>query len=302
MTDGFRYDLSGKWFKGNVHLHTNVSDGRQTPQEAAAAYAAAGYDFIALTDHNVASDASTMESKWPLLVIDGVEINGTDLAGTDYHAACLGTFRGLPVESGFVAMLESLRAQDGVLILAHPRLMYHSADEVLRYRFDGVEVYNQLGAPRGRPDGEYHWDVMLEHDPDTLAFAVDDAHQCGDDLDAEPGTTSWRGGWIVVNAPERTQGALLAAIKTGNFYSSCGPSIHSIDLADGKVVLHTSPVRRAWLLGSGWVGSCVVRPDYSPFTEASFDLPESTGLIRIQIEDERGRKAWTNTLFAAHAD
>ena len=38
-------------FKGDMHLHTNRSDGADEPFAAACAYRAAGYDFIAVTDH-----------------------------------------------------------------------------------------------------------------------------------------------------------------------------------------------------------------------------------------------------------
>ena len=38
-------------YKGDTHLHTACSDGKGTPFEVACAYRAAGYDFIAVTDH-----------------------------------------------------------------------------------------------------------------------------------------------------------------------------------------------------------------------------------------------------------
>ncbi|MBW6486243.1 MAG: PHP domain-containing protein [Syntrophobacterales bacterium] len=38
--------------KGCLHTHTTCSDGELSPQEAAAAYEAKGYDFIAFTDHD----------------------------------------------------------------------------------------------------------------------------------------------------------------------------------------------------------------------------------------------------------
>ena len=38
-------------YKGDVHLHTKRSDGMDEPFDAACAYRAAGYDFIAVTDH-----------------------------------------------------------------------------------------------------------------------------------------------------------------------------------------------------------------------------------------------------------
>ena len=43
----------GPWLKGQLHLHTTNSDGDEVPREAIADYERRGYDFIALTDHNV---------------------------------------------------------------------------------------------------------------------------------------------------------------------------------------------------------------------------------------------------------
>ena len=39
-------------FKGDTHLHTDRSDGEGSPFEVGCAYRAAGYDFIAITDHH----------------------------------------------------------------------------------------------------------------------------------------------------------------------------------------------------------------------------------------------------------
>lgn len=41
-----------KVFKGDTHLHSCRSDGKGTPFEVACAYRAAGFDFIAITDHH----------------------------------------------------------------------------------------------------------------------------------------------------------------------------------------------------------------------------------------------------------
>lgn len=38
-------------YKGDTHLHTNRSDGRNEPFDMACIYRAAGYDFMAVTDH-----------------------------------------------------------------------------------------------------------------------------------------------------------------------------------------------------------------------------------------------------------
>ena len=41
-----------RWYHGMMHMHTLWSDGRALPEQCAAAYKDAGYDFIAFTDHN----------------------------------------------------------------------------------------------------------------------------------------------------------------------------------------------------------------------------------------------------------
>ena len=41
-----------RWYRGMMHMHTLWSDGRALPEQCAAAYKDAGYDFISITDHN----------------------------------------------------------------------------------------------------------------------------------------------------------------------------------------------------------------------------------------------------------
>lgn len=42
-----------RWWRGNLHTHTFWSDGRAFPEEAIAWYRDHGYNFLALSDHNV---------------------------------------------------------------------------------------------------------------------------------------------------------------------------------------------------------------------------------------------------------
>lgn len=44
---------AARWYKGNVHTHSLWSDGDELPELAADWYKARGYDFLALSDHNV---------------------------------------------------------------------------------------------------------------------------------------------------------------------------------------------------------------------------------------------------------
>ena len=40
------------WFKGNLHTHTNKSDGDSSPETVVDWYIGNKYDFLVLSDHN----------------------------------------------------------------------------------------------------------------------------------------------------------------------------------------------------------------------------------------------------------
>ena len=98
----FRYEPSGQWFKGNVHLHSTASDGGMGFAEIAELYASAGYDFLFRTDHWVPSATTEDRGTYPLLWLDGVELDGQDHTGAYFHVVCLGPVKGISRENGFV--------------------------------------------------------------------------------------------------------------------------------------------------------------------------------------------------------
>lgn len=44
---------STRWYRGQMHMHSYWSDGNAFPEQAVAMYVEAGFNFLALTDHNV---------------------------------------------------------------------------------------------------------------------------------------------------------------------------------------------------------------------------------------------------------
>ena len=65
----------GRWYRGNLHMHTYWSDGRALPEQAIDTYKRLGYDFIGLSDHNVFADDAACwravedkEKGWPPVV------------------------------------------------------------------------------------------------------------------------------------------------------------------------------------------------------------------------------------------
>jgi len=68
------------WYKGNLHTHTLWSDGDGFPEMAADWYKSHGYDFLALSDHNVLS----VGEKW--MALREVQKRGGDIAVRNYRA------------------------------------------------------------------------------------------------------------------------------------------------------------------------------------------------------------------------
>jgi hypothetical protein len=125
---------------GILHVHTNRSDGRSSPDEVAAAAARAGLRFLVFTDHGDATrqpDPPTYRSG--VLCLDGVEISTT---GGHYVALDMPASP-YPLGGEARDVVEDVRRLGGFGIAAHP----DSPKPELRWRewdapFDGIELLN----------------------------------------------------------------------------------------------------------------------------------------------------------------
>lgn len=119
FTDMFGNDR----LKVGLHMHTTRSDGKKTPEEAAAVYAAAGFDAIAITDHWKWTPSGTLGG---LRVISGAEYN---VGGSDpcvgigiYHILALGCANEPAVseDQSPAEIAGAIHAEGGIAVLAHP--------------------------------------------------------------------------------------------------------------------------------------------------------------------------------------
>ncbi len=89
----------------------------------------------------------------------------------------------------------------------------------------------------------------------------------------------------------------MAAIRAGNFYSTCGPEFHDIAHEGDRVTIKTSPVQFVRLVGPAYLGTRVGSFDGPLLSEASFTIPQEWPYAVLEIEDNQRRRAWTNPLF-----
>jgi hypothetical protein len=159
----------------------------------------------------------------------------------------------------------------------------------MRHKFHGIEIYNHASQCEiGKGYATTYWDTLLENKPNLLGFAVDDAH-------FTPGEPFWKGGWVMVNAPECTKKDILKSLFNGNFYSTQGPMFESIQLDGNKIFVSTSPVKYIRLIGPKSLGKWIVSKGNGI---REFEIPSDWTYARLEIEDENGKRAWSNSLFS----
>ena len=57
------FQKEGNFLKGNLHCHTTLSDGTGSPASTIRHYANAGYDFLAITDHEHFNNNSYLDDE-----------------------------------------------------------------------------------------------------------------------------------------------------------------------------------------------------------------------------------------------
>ncbi len=67
---------NGKLYKANLHCHTKVSDGRNTPAEMKEYYKSRGYQVLAITDHELLVDHTDLDDNG-FITLTGYEYKRT---------------------------------------------------------------------------------------------------------------------------------------------------------------------------------------------------------------------------------
>ena len=297
------FNSNGCWLKGNLHSHTTVSDGVYTPEDMAVDYRAHGYDFISMTDHNVfvVHDIPTAQD---LLLLPGVEqdlaysrfncihVVGTGAAGktqTDYPCR-----KYAPEEMTDQQLIDMMVADGQFVVLAHPCWSRMEPEEIAALKgYHAIEVFNR-GAENlchaGR--GDIYWDLLLRRGYRILGVASDDTHKKHDAF----------GGWIMVNAKEKTHAAIMEALFAGQFYASSGPEILDFGLDGDKAYVRCSGCREIHFVTWPPRGASHFAAEGEVMTEDVYSLKGGEKYLRIECIDHQGRGAWTNPIFFEEND
>ena len=305
---------NGKFYKGNLHCHTTISDGVLSPEETIREYASKGYDFIALTDHLI-YNALTKIGNEPMLVIPGTELHcsrfpkpmGDDCIAATHHMVCLDMGKNHPGTpfaqsevipetkcadslSSFRQMQELVKDRRMAVIYCHPVWSRIELEDLLQLDgFMAMEIFNAESDTCGDVAGTtVYWDSLLRRNRKVFGVATDDCHQL----------FNIGKGWIQVKSEELTHEAIMENFMQGNFYASNGPEIYDFYIEDGYLYVECSPCRMIHMTCFDKPGKTAFEKDGTLITSATIPInPESLKYIRVMCEDAEGHCAWTNPIF-----
>lgn len=223
------------WYAGDLHAHSGHSDGRALSLSKAAtptpahrvfdAAAAAGLDFVLLSDHNTASHWLDVDRLQPyydsLLLLHGREVttyrgHANTVGETAFHE-----FRLPRPDATPAGLLATIRASGAFISINHPLRPddetcmgcgwnVDSAETI--GEVDGVEVVN--GALRdGSLDGWPFWARLLNRGHRLIAVGGSDEHTVDAPLDQNLGTPA-----TIVYARELSEAGIVDGLKSGRVY------------------------------------------------------------------------------------
>lgn len=325
---------TGKFYKANLHCHTDASDGRLSAEEIKKRYRALGYSAVCYTDHEILVPHPELCDE-NFVALHGYEISIKQdldqpsgyfrplyhfnlIAGSQEQINMPKFFRDQPSSFGRSAELR-LRAKN-----------YEELIERTEYNKTWINRYLKDVAARGFLVNYNHpqWSLQTASDylglqnvhsievingtcrylNDNTSIHFEQMLRAGMRVCPTAGDDTHKPedigfGWTMLKAPELSYNALIAAYRQGHCYVSEGPEIYSLVIYNGKIRIRTSPAAAILLLGEGRYGKMkTFETDRETETEFEY-LPEKTGAyFRLEVVDAHGKRAFTNAYFQSETE
>ncbi len=320
---------SGRFYKVNLHCHTTVSDGKQTPEEIKETYKALGYSAVCYTDHEVLIDHSDLTDS-DFIALNGYEIaiksdlnlstgKGEGLFMPVYHFCFISKqsdnlimpklFKNNPSFPGAAKEWVQKCAYDEIIDSVYYYDKAWLSDYLLTVSENGFFVnYNhpewslQTVADVAELKGIHSIEVANNgafENNDNTTIHYSQLLRAGMKVfptgsDDNHSLKSVGGAWTMLKAEELSYGALIDAYSRGDMYASWGPEIYSLILEDEEIKIKTSSAKFLTLLSEGRYVERFA-DNGGGLTEAAFKYtPDKMGrYFRIEVKDAEGNVACT---------
>ncbi len=232
----------GRWYRGDLHAHSEHSDGANTVEEIVEYTRRVGLEYFALTDHNTIShwdELARLNDRAPLL------IPGEEITMYSGHANVWGLddwidFRGTDDEK-VRALVEDANRRGSMFSINHP-------DSPIPWKHDGVRSYQAVevwNAPWRwfNEPALLRWEEHLKRGERMVAVGGSDSHCVPPAKMTQPNGPGEPCTWVYVEGP-LTQRAVLEAVERGHVFISEAPNGPFIEMrgdADGDGVFEALP-------------------------------------------------------------
>ena len=245
-----------KYYRANLHSHSNITDASKTPEEMKEFYKKRGYEILCISDHNVIIDFSYLNEPG-FLMLTGAEFNVNERpfergccksahfnfiakrpdllwqpfryekewnSGPYLDKVEIDHMRQEHSTEAINAMIAEANRRGYLVMYNHPHWSLHSYEDYSGYEgLWAMELSNTGSASCGDDDNGTIYRDLLNRGNRLMPVCADDSHN----------ERTVGGGWIMVGAKELTYESVLSALEKGDFYASTGPQIHSLAL-DGE--------------------------------------------------------------------
>lgn len=320
----------GRFYKANLHSHSTVSDGRQTPERVKELYMQHGYSVYAYTDHHVMVPQHQLTDE-NFLALTGFEfsIHAPDelyktigkvchfnLIALDpdhnkqeiyyknsYEEKNEGKFEydtnyppcKLEYSTENITKIMQMGRELGYFVIYnHPTWSNEHYPEYTNYHgMHAMEICNYSSLMGGYDENNgYIYDDMLRAGERIFCVAADDNHHC----EGGPKPDAY-GGFTMIKADKLEYKTITDALLAGNFYASQGPEIHELWMEDGTVHITCSDAQKIFMTTARRKARLVLAPDGESVNEATFDVEPRDIYVRFTVVDHTGKLAQTNAYF-----
>lgn len=316
-------------YKGNLHCHSTLSDGKLTPEELKDYYKSRGYSILAITDHEHLNNNSYLDDE-NFLTITSCEVAIKELPKestlkNSNMKVCHLNFYAKEQDNDYnffynsiydhfsaherrplfkkpdadvpraygegINTLIKLANDNGFFVsYNHPRWSLENYREYSKY--DGlwaVEIFN-TSCNRG---GLYEYDINVHDDflRDGKRIFVTSGDDNHNKKDDSFGT------FVMVESDKLEYSKIVDALLNGEFYTSTGPTIEKISVDGDFVTVKCSDAKNIFYSTHGRRCGSVSADEGESVNSATFKLLESDIYFRISVIDEFGRRADSQAYF-----
>lgn len=276
----------GTWLNGNLHSHTDRSDGKRPLQEVVADYRDRGHGFLMISDHDTFTSADDLAGldAGDMLLIPGNEISANGHHMLHVNAASKIT----PRRPRQLVLNEIMQDIPSFAVVCHPNWLrefdYASITRLEEWvGYAGMEIYNGvIGFHHGSQLALGKWDMLLAMGRRVWGYSNDDSHaaeHCGF-------------GWNQVHVPEVSVSAVVESLRRGRFVASTGVTVRGITVEGTSVRIETENADRIAAIRD--TGKRFAQVDD---TSIEVEVPEDAAYVRFECWGRGEAQAWTQPFF-----